>query len=346
MQIAKKSHFVIRSGDVIYNKLFAWKGTFGLVPPQLDGMFVSDKFPTYLLDSTQVNENWLRWYFHHPAVWEQARSMSTGSAALSKLTLNPPKFLLLTMPVPPLDEQRRIVARIEELAAQIHEARELRKLALEQAEALSVSLLLALLPRDIEMRRLGDLVATGKTISYGVLVPGPHLEDGVPFVRIQDLDLRNPPALPNKRIARDIEAQYKRTRLRGGEILIGVVGSIGKLGVAPASWAGANIARAVCRIVPSDAIDRDYLVLVLSSRTSQDYFRQTTRTLAQPTLNVAQLSHLPIPLPPLYEQRRIVAELGGLQAQVDAMKHLQSDTAAELDALLPSVLSKAFAGEL
>ena len=40
MRIAKKSHFVIKTGDVIYNKLFAWKGTFGIVPPELDGMFV------------------------------------------------------------------------------------------------------------------------------------------------------------------------------------------------------------------------------------------------------------------------------------------------------------------
>ncbi len=72
MQIAKKSHFVIRRGDVIYNKLFAWKGTFGIVPGELDGMFVSDKFPTYELDRRQVDENWLKWYFRCPQVWEQA----------------------------------------------------------------------------------------------------------------------------------------------------------------------------------------------------------------------------------------------------------------------------------
>src|SRR6266487_3374104 len=110
MQIAKKSHFVIRVGDVIYNKLFAWKGTFGIVPQALDGMFVSDKFPTYELDRSRVDEDFLRLYFRCPPLWEEARAMSTGSAALSKLTLNPPKFLLLTMPLPPVAEQRLIVA--------------------------------------------------------------------------------------------------------------------------------------------------------------------------------------------------------------------------------------------
>ncbi|MCP3368698.1 restriction endonuclease subunit S [Bradyrhizobium cajani] len=95
---------------MIYNKLFAWKGTFGVVPAELDGMFVSDKFPTYELDRTQVDERYLGWYFRHPEVWEQARSMSTGSAALSKLTLNPPKFLQLEMALPEIDMQRAIAA--------------------------------------------------------------------------------------------------------------------------------------------------------------------------------------------------------------------------------------------
>ena len=46
------------------------------------------------------------------------------------------------------------------------------------------------------------------------------------------------------------------------------------------------------------------------------------------------------------EQRRIVAELDALQAKVDTLKRLQTETAAELDALLPAILDKAFKGEL
>ena len=53
-----------------------------------------------------------------------------------------------------------------------------------------------------------------------------------------------------------------------------------------------------------------------------------------------------IPVYPLHEQRRIVAYLDGLQAQVDALKKLQTQTAAELDALLPAILDRAFKGTL
>lgn len=64
------------------------------------------------------------------------------------------------------------------------------------------------------------------------------------------------------------------------------------------------------------------------------------------TINHRQLKAFRVFKPPLPEQRRIVAYLNNLQAKVDALKRLQAETAAELDALLPSILDKAFKGEL
>ena len=55
---------------------------------------------------------------------------------------------------------------------------------------------------------------------------------------------------------------------------------------------------------------------------------------------------LKIPVPSLAEQRRITAKLDTLQTELDKLKHLQVETAAEFDALLPSILDKAFKGEL
>ena len=60
----------------------------------------------------------------------------------------------------------------------------------------------------------------------------------------------------------------------------------------------------------------------------------------------SQILKLWVPVPPLAEQRRIVADLDGLQAKVDGLKALQEKTATELDALLPAILDKAFKGEL
>jgi type I restriction enzyme S subunit len=76
--------------------------------------------------------------------------------------------------------------------------------------------------------------------------------------------------------------------------------------------------------------------LGLVDRSSHD-----TRKPVTPKLRAFRL-----PVPPVPEQRRIVAYLDDLQAKVDCVKALQGQTKAELDALLPSILDKAFKGEL
>ncbi|GFO96010.1 type I restriction enzyme, R subunit [groundwater metagenome] len=70
------------------------------------------------------------------------------------------------------------------------------------------------------------------------------------------------------------------------------------------------------------------------------------KTTKQTELGTAKLGEIIIPLPPLPEQRRIVAYLNDLQAKVDAARRLQAETGAELGALLPAVLDKAFKGEM
>lgn len=165
------------------------------------------------------------------------------------------------------------------------------------------------LPPQWKWTRFNELIEADKPISYGVLVPGPEVTGGVPFVRIADLSLTDPPSKPEKSISAEVDAQYLRTRLAGGEILMGVVGSIGKLGVAPPSWAGANIARAICRIVPTRLMSKSFVLLLLESKFMQSTFAGETRTLAQPTLNVGLIRNAPTPVPPLAEQDRIVARV-------------------------------------
>ena len=69
-------------------------------------------------------------------------------------------------------------------------------------------------------------------------------------------------------------------------------------------------------------------------------------TAGQYNVSLGRLRAAEIPVPPLPEQRRIVAELDALQLQVDALKRLQAETSVELDALLPAILDRAFKGEL
>lgn len=342
MQIAKKSHFVIKAGDVIYNKLFAWKGTFGIVPPKLDCMFVSDKFPTYELDREKVDERFLGWYFRCPPLWDEAKGMSTGSAALSKLTLNPPKFLFLTMPLPPLAEQRRIVARIEELVAQIHEARSLRQQAAEEADKIQASFLMHLFDGAQTEQRFQ--VPLGKVCSFQGGSQPPKLqfayeprEGHVRLIQIRDYKSDNYPTY----VARDSVRKFctKDDVMIGRygppifQILRGIEGAY-------------NVA--LMKATPDESqLSKDFLFHLLQEpRFFQKVEEDSQRSSGQTGIRRELLEEHMTFIPPLHEQRRIVSELDGLQTQVDALKRLQAETAAELDALLPSILDRAFKGEL
>lgn len=191
--------------------------------------------------------------------------------------------------------------------------------------------------------RFDNLIDPGFPIAYGVLVPGPDQPDGIPFVRIADLSITEPSPLPEKAISPEVDAQFYRTRLVGGEILMGVVGSIGKLGVAPASWAGANIARAICRIVPSPLLDRAYFLWLLQSSFMQGSFSGDTRTLAQPTLNIGLIRLAATPVPPLAEQQRIVAKINELMVLCEALQAVIGTTCEAQKNLADTVVELAAA---
>jgi type I restriction enzyme S subunit len=105
----------------------------------------------------------------------------------------------------------------------------------------------------------------------------------------------------------------------------------------------------IMRLRPNySQIDPKFLELALSSSFSQEYLVRRKTGLADAQVNISQtiLKSTPIAYPSVPEQRRIVAYLDGMQSKIDALKRHQAKTAAELDALLPAVLERAFRGEL
>jgi type I restriction enzyme S subunit len=81
-------------------------------------------------------------------------------------------------------------------------------------------------------------------------------------------------------------------------------------------------------------------------RTEGQLINLARTTAGQYNVSLGRLRTARVPVPPLREQRRIVAELDALQVQADHLGSLQAETTAELDALLPAILDRAFKGEL
>jgi type I restriction enzyme S subunit len=147
----------------------------------------------------------------------------------------------------------------------------------------------------------------------------------------------------------DFRAYTARNKPRRGDVLLTRVGA----GIGEAAVVDRDIEFAIYVSLALIRLDAkrmlpEFLVHWLNSPLGRASSRHATlgKGHSQGNVNLQLLRGCKIPVPSLCEQRRIVAYLEGLQAKVDALKHLQSETSAELDVLLPSILDKAIKGEL
>jgi type I restriction enzyme M protein len=108
-EISADRAFKVAGGSFIYSRLFAWRGAFGVVPPQLDGTYVSNEFPTYKIDETDVLIDYLRLYFMRPTVWHEVERKCRGTTKGSRNRFHPDRLKEMTITVPDKSLQQQIV---------------------------------------------------------------------------------------------------------------------------------------------------------------------------------------------------------------------------------------------
>jgi len=333
--------------DFVISQPKAWEGALARVTDEFEGWFLSPVFPTFTADPRRLLPAYLEWFCKRKSVWQDLQILSKGMGARRE-TVSPEQFLSLEIPLPPLEEQRPMVARIEALAAKVREARGLRSASNDQANAFS---------RSAADRAYNALVATdGLSRLQDACVSitdGDHLtpafsENGVKFIFVGNVSTGRLHFDRVKHVTRDYFQYLSPARVpRRGDILYTAVGAT--LGVPAVVECDEDFCfqRHVAILKPDlKTANPHFIWHMLRSRTVLDRAWASTTGSAQPTIPLRAIRELPIPLPPLNEQARIVAELDALQTKVDAVKALQTETAAELDAMLPAILHKAFKGEL
>lgn len=146
-------------------------------------------------------------------------------------------------------------------------------------------------------KRLIDCTRDGN-LSYGIVQPGQHDEEGIPIVRVNNVNSGQLRLDDVMRVSPEIEAKYKRTRLEGGEVLLTLVGSTGQSVVVPNELAGWNIARAIAVIRPRPEIGANWINICLQSKAVQQFLDERANTTVQKTLNLGDVKEVPIPIPP------------------------------------------------
>jgi len=352
-EMAASRRAVVRQGQFILSRIDARNGAFGLVPVNLDGAVVSNDFPSFNLNQECLEPRFLEWLSKTSTFVDLCKAASEGTT--NRVRLKEEKFLSMEISLPALDEQQRIVARIEELTVKIGEARELRRQAVEEAEALITSEELKLWPASClnggpSLQDVTSYLARGRQSEQGIsqhyLVKSQHVQMGR-YVRT-NLTLASHVA---SKVAPDAAVRDK-------DILIacsaaGCLGRVAYYVGEPGRMLSTDTHVAIARANPEKILP-EYLYaylrgaqgqIQLRSREKGDWTREKI-SFRLTELNVADMRKVPIPLPSLPEQRRIVAYLDNFQAKIAALKRHQTDTAAELDAMIPSILDKAFKGDL
>jgi type I restriction enzyme S subunit len=175
--------------------------------------------------------------------------------------------------------------------------------------------------------------------------PGPHIPDGVPYVRacdIQDGTILTDQLL---RTSRQIAKRYERASLQGGDVLLGIIRAT-KVVVVPEKLAGSNITQGTARFRPSTAIQTHYLAGWLESPFAQAWLHAHYRGIDMPGLNLRDVRRLPVPLAPLREQEAIAEVIAAGMSKLRLLSELTGQVVHELGHLDQAILAKAFRREV
>ena len=183
-----------------------------------------------------------------------------------------------------------------------------------------------------------------REISYGVIKLGDEPKTGgIPTLRCSDVKPGYINLSSVRRVSEEIEGEYARTRLHGGEVLINIRGTLGGVASVPSNLSGFNVAREVAVVPIAPEISAEFIVYLMLSTYFWESVQDNLRGIAYKGLNLGSLREFPAPLPPLAEQHRIVAKVDELMALCDRLEESLAAGSDTLSCLLDALLAGALA---
>lgn len=352
--------YQVRAGDFIFSRLFAWRGAFGIVPEELDGCFVSNEFPTYRIDERRVDPRLLRLWFQLPETLATVEAQCTGTTKASRNRFKERHFEALRFPLPSLDEQHVIAARVGEADALL--ARLTATLAAADAD------LAAFRRRLLQDAVEGRLSTHDPADEPAPVVPlrsvlreksrngysGRPTEDvvGAPLLRISAGTSRADHRVDeaDHRFAPVRLEEVQDLLLEPGDLLAcrfnGSLHLVGRFSLFEGSSKAPRIFPDKLirfRVAPGKADPRFVLLAMNGPEGRRQIQALCSTTAGNIGLSANRLNDVTLPLPPLAEQRRIVARVEALTAVAEAFAARLRAARDDARALRARLLHDAFA---
>lgn len=355
-----------KPGAFIYNRLFAWKESFAVVPPDYEGCFVSGEFPQFTLDSTQIIAEYLYLLFSLKSVIRAVNAASAGSAAVSRNRFKEEEFLRMELPIPPIETQREIIVEWQKARQVIATAEERAQEIRAEIESQFFSDLGLGVPTHDAVPKVlavqwtqclrwsvsyNQTALTGMDITRGLFSPVP-LDSilqlvqygtsekanthgrGVPVLRINNIKDQSLNLSDLKHIVLP-EKTLQGLLLQNGDIMIirtsGSRDLVGTCAVFHESGPYVYASYLIRMRTDPEKASPDFVSWFINSALGRQQVNAISRQIMQNNINSEELRSLQIPLPPLDEQRRIMKKIAEGRSRIARERELARSVARQIE---------------
>ena len=324
----------VEAGDLILNKIWARNGSVSIVQNNLGGCYCSSEFPLFKPNESRIEPTWLFWITKTKWFWQNCDEKSRGTSGKNRI--RPERFLEISIPLPNIKEQRRIVAKLETLSAKINEAKLLR----QEIQTDTQAMLHSAFQQIIEGSEYHSMAEVAPIVRRKVEV---DMDSQYPELGIRSFGK----GTFHKPILNGIDVGTKKLySMEPGDLVFSNVFSWeGAIAVVQPEDKGRVGSHRFIACVPKPGITTaEFLRFYLLTDEGIEKIREASPGGAgrNRTLGLKKLEKIEVPIPDYNKQ----LWFDSLQTKVATIKQAQSDNQAELDGLLPALLDKAFKGEL
>lgn len=327
---------------------------YGKLRPYLNKVFLPDfeghcstEFVTLRPDLKQLTREWLSMWLRSASV---VSIMTTSGSGARMPRANLSLLKNLELPFPPLEIQKKIVKKINELFAKIDQAQTLRESSLNEVNNLIAATLEQFLQTNVNLKEFSiSELASGIQSGFACGKQN-EVSEGVVHLRTHNIDLNG--ELNLEKIVKIPSSLVNKSAfgLKKDDLLFNNTNStelVGKTIIVREDLQYA-FSNHINRIRFNSALVMPEWVLYIFQKYWRDkYFESIcTRWVGQSGINQGKLVTIKIPVPPIVEQEKIVVRLNGLKQKIRKIQELQAETVTDLNALKQSILHKAFRGEL
>ena len=334
----------IDDGDLIY----AWSASFGPRIWRGDKVIYHYHIWKCLPDPTLIDKHFLYRLFE----WDVAKIKADHGTGSTMIHVTKGDMEARPISIPPLPEQRRIVAKLDRLSARSAAARDHLARTTKLATRAKRAILDAIF--DESARSSWQDAALGSVVSdslVGLVRSKVQQSDqGTPYIRMNHYDYAGAWNSENLTCVTTTDAELERYELHAGDVLFNTRNSVelvGKVGLWPAERPGHVYNNNLLRLRFVEGIDPKFAYLSMTS----PVFRRYLATVTSATTSVAaiyqkSLMKAPFRHPGIEQQQVIVRRIESAFARIDRMTEEASRATHLLDRLDERLLAKAFRGEL